>query len=534
MIKVLVIDDEFLVRVGLKTFIAWKEKGFELIGEATNGREALELLRRFPCDIILTDICMPEMDGLELLEQVRKEYPHIQSIILTNHDEFKYVRKALQLGAIDYVLKLTMEPKELEEKLMLLKEEICRKKNEQAQSDDVQLEMKRLQQDAREKRFREIVTKSCSPKEVREVFVEFGYDAPWEVSFATAIKIDGYGKVAGENRFKSEKLLHFSVRNIILELLKSAMPGELIETDKSTFTLLTPDYSSALLTEMRESIGRYLKLSVSFGVSRACTDYTRLHEAYKEAEAALEQTFYAGAGQIIEYDEERYGGSNGGEAFISWTEEDWSRMIEQRDEEALLAALERFRDKLAGSIRMSTDEARERWILLIQQFSKGVRELDGDIYSMEPYRDCYPNQAVRTLETLEDIYEWFRAWVPHYLRYVKERSNHQWRPEIRRVVHMIREQYMTQVKVSDLAKAAGFTEAYLSVLFKKETGETVIDCLIRHRMDKARELLKSPGVKIYEVSEAVGYTDPNYFAKLFKKMEGIYPLEYRKKYLNKE
>jgi two-component system response regulator YesN len=119
--------------------------------------------------------------------------------------------------------------------------------------------------------------------------------------------------------------------------------------------------------------------------------------------------------------------------------------------------------------------------------------------------------------------------------YLKKLSKQQHRPEIQAVLDIIKERYNEPLKVSELAKEVGFTENYLSILFKKETGETIMDCLTRIRMDKARELLKDQQqIKIYEISEMVGYGDPNYFSKQFKKMEGVYPLEFRKLYLGKK
>lgn len=99
MIRVLIADDEMLVRIGLKTIIPWEQNGFELIGEAANGREALDIVKRQPCDIVLTDIRMPEMDGLELIEAIHRLSPRTKCLILSNHDEFEYVQRALRLGA---------------------------------------------------------------------------------------------------------------------------------------------------------------------------------------------------------------------------------------------------------------------------------------------------------------------------------------------------------------------------------------------------------------------------------------------------
>jgi two-component system response regulator YesN len=145
----------------------------------------------------------------------------------------------------------------------------------------------------------------------------------------------------------------------------------------------------------------------------------------------------------------------------------------------------------------------------------------------------YPYHAVRSLERIRDIYFWFHGWIPVYLDQLKKLSHQQYRPEIQVVLNTIKAHFDQPLKVSELARQIGFTENYLSVLFKKETGETIMDYLTRIRMARARQLLKEQTYKIYEISEMVGYGDSNYFSKQFKKMEGVYPLEYRKLYLGK-
>lgn len=124
MTKVLIVDDEVLVRVGIKSSIAWQEYGFELVGEASNGIDALEIIREQNPDILITDIKMPKMDDIELLKELEKAGSPIQSVVLSFYNEFEYVREAMKHGAKDYILKLSMEPKELLEILLKIKENL--------------------------------------------------------------------------------------------------------------------------------------------------------------------------------------------------------------------------------------------------------------------------------------------------------------------------------------------------------------------------------------------------------------------------
>jgi len=540
MFKVLIVDDEILVRVGLKTFVPWEELGFELIGEAASGKEAIDLIRQEGCDILLTDIQMPEMNGLELLELVHVEHPQIKSVILSNHEEFKYVHKAMQLGAVDYILKLTMEPKELEQKLLGLKDKMQQARSQQTREEELRREVQAYSRAAREKRLRDIVVKHCSPGEIRSCLAELGYShgsGKESLPFYVAkLRIGRYEEVLAENKYKSEKLLTYSVSNIMFEIMKKWSTGELIELENGSFALFSNYDPFTMLQEMNESVKRYLQLDLCLGVSAPFLEEQSIHEAYKQAELALAASFYEGVGHVICYSQDHQWTVAAGEGIeaepLNVPHERWVRHIAQRDGRGLQQILDEWSEEIRAKRCWSPEHIKESWIQLVHHFSSLLHEWDGDIYSIPRYKDKYPYHAIRVSETLEAMQEWMSGWIPLVMDAIKDLGQRRWRIEIRTVVQIIRNKFDTALKVSELAKEVGFNEAYLSTLFKKETGETIMDMIIRLRMNKARTLLLEPGIKIYEVSEAIGYTDANYFAKLFKKIEGIHPQEYRKRYLN--
>ncbi|REK75147.1 response regulator [Paenibacillus paeoniae] len=529
MIKVLIIEDEFLVRVGLKTLIAWEEEGFELIAEAANGVEALGILEREECDLLLTDIQMPQMDGLTLLRRVKELYPSIKSIILSNHDDFEMVRTALQLGAMDYVLKLTMEPQELIHKLRAVQAQIEQERSELSQVKRLNFKIEMFQKEIREKRFYDIITKACSKREIAEVLQEFQF--PESESYRNVVlQIDNYQGVLETNTLKSEKLLVQSVANIMMELMRGRGGGELILLESGRFSLLLGSFSEKLLEEIRDSMKRYLKLAISCGVSASFSDIYKVHKAFTEGEYALSFNFYGGDDKIIYVDSLAVSGES--PERISWSDEELSRLLEQRNQDAVQMFINGIGVRMSQYRAVEPSEVKEQWIKIIHTFSQSLSEVGGDIYSIAPYQGKFPFQAIRNAETMDEIVSWLKGWIDVYFQYLNHCVNHQWRPEIKLVAQTIKEQYATNIKLMDLAKAVGYSESYLSVLYKKETGETIMDSITRYRLKKAKELLKDKTLKIYEISEAVGYTDSNYFGKFFRKIEGIYPQEYRKIYFN--
>jgi two-component system response regulator YesN len=533
MIRVLIVDDEILVRIGLKTIIPWEQNGFELVGEAGNGVEALHILKQQQeCHIVLTDIRMPECDGLQLLEEMKTVAPQAKCLILSNHNDFEYVQKALRLGAVDYILKLTMEPEELLEKLNHLKETIELETVKTMEDSQLKYKMSKYGKEARDRSIRELLVKQNSTRsDVEEVMREFNlrpYSAP---IYVVNFQLDHYNEVLEQNKFQSERLLHFTVANILTEIFKKYFEGELIEIENGKYSIIVDHLQESMLLEAQEAVVAFLELTISIGVSAPLQEILDVHKGFVQASEALSYRFYEGEGALVHFD--HIDVEESGVLQEPWSYDEWERLVEKRDEAGLQLKLQEGYEAILNGPKSNPEYMREVWVHLVHILEAFARRLGGDLYSVPLHGAMYPYHAVRSLERIRDIYLWFHGWLPVYLGQLKQFSHQQYRPEIQAVLNTIKEHFDQPLKVSELAKQAGFTENYLSVLFKKETRETIMDYLTRIRMARARELLKDQTYKIYEISEMVGYGDSNYFSKQFKKMEGVYPLEYRKIYLGK-
>lgn len=532
MIRILIVDDEFLVRIGLKTIIPWEQNGFELVGEAANGAEALHILKQQECHIVLTDIRMPMCDGLQLLAEMKTIAPQAKCLILSNHNDFEFVQKALRLGAVDYILKLTMEPEELLEKLNSLKETIALETVKTIEDSQLKYKMSKYGKEARERCFRELLVKQDSTRsDVEEVMREFNLRSYHAPIYVVNIQLDHYNEVLEQNKFQSERLLHFTVVNILTEIFKKYGESEIIEIENGKYAILVDHLQESMLLEAQEAVAAFLEVTISIGISAPLPDIMDAHQGFMQASVALSYRFYEKEGALLYFDR-----IEGGELGVwqgPWTDDEWERLVEMRDEAGILLKLQEGYKAMLNGPKRNPEHMREVWVHLVHVLEAFVRKLGGDLYSVPLHRAIYPYHAVRSLERIQDIFQWFHGWIPVYLDQIKQLSHQQYRPEIQAVINTIKKQFDQPLKVSELAKKAGFTENYLSVLFKKETRETIMDYLTRVRMARARELLKDQTYKIYEISEMVGYGDSTYFSKLFKKMEGVYPLEYRKLFLGK-
>lgn len=533
MTNVLIVDDEILVRLSLKTLIPWQEHGFYIVGEAQNGREALAIMERTPCHIVLTDIRMPEMDGLELISRVRALWPFAKCLILSNHNDFEYVQQALRLGAVDYLLKLAWAPEELLEKCKRMQAEQLQQEQLLEERHRTSFELERLGREAKEKLLRDLLTKHTSRIEVESAAseVEFGF-LPSRYRVAAAA-IDQYEDVLEENRFKSEQLLSYTIANILNEMIRKYGGGEVVEVGNGRFALLSSQMTADLLSQMKAAAESFAKVSLSFGVSREYHAMYDLHAAYTGAHDALLKRFYRGGGAMIWADRPAQPASAHMSRPGSVKEEFWIRLFEARSPEAILPELAAWYGQWKEAEAASPDAARDEWLHLLYMYNKTLEPTGKDIYTVPAYRDQYPFDVIRNGETLSEIYEWFCGWLTQTIGFVKASAGTKYRPEIQAVLDIIHQEYHTPLKVADMARRVGFAENYLSVLFRKETGEKIMDTLTNVRMNKARKLLQDPALKIYEISEMVGYGDSNHFSKYFKKIEGVFPLEYRRMVLGK-
>ncbi|MFK7692982.1 response regulator [Paenibacillus sp. HJGM_3] len=535
-LRLLIVDDEILVRIGLKTIIPMGGDEFEVVGEAVSGKEALAILEETPCDIVLTDIRMPDMDGLELLKHIHERWPQTKTFILSNHSDFAYVQTALRLGAAEYMIKLEIEPQELMRKLRDVRDKLLAEREKRIEVSQLESKVSRYGREVKEKRLRELLLRPSTRRETEEWLGEFDVP-PFQAGLVvTVAEIRTYAGLLERNRFQSERLLQFTVANVLAEILKKYGGGELASLDNGRFAIVQRTFSLTMIEEMDRAVGTFLKLSLRFGVSRPDHTIYGLHAACLEALEALEHLFYGGGeleGRVMRRaDVPDYAAvpATGDQAVH---EEQWDRLIEAQDEAGMQRLLQSWTAAVLAAPSIRPSAVREQWIQLANCFARCLKQEGADIYAVTLHDGRYPYHVIRQAETLEHIRDWFHGWIPVFLEYRRQHGRHKWRSEVQTVVRLVQERLHLPLKVSELAAEIGFTENYLSILFKKETGETLTDFMTRVRMKKARELLKNPETKIYEVSEQVGYADPNHFSRSFKQLEGMYPTEFRKLALGK-
>ncbi|NQX63663.1 response regulator [Paenibacillus qinlingensis] len=537
LIKVLIVDDELPVRERFTQHIPWEEHGFVCIGAAGHGQEALTMMEKELPHLLLVDITMPIMDGLELAELVRKRWPEISIIFLTAHSEFHYARQALLLGAKNYLLKIALS-----------KEQIiaaC-----QAAVEDLKFILK-------EKASKTVTMDRAEESEQKSVYHSWKrreslFDHWWE-SNAHQRK-DIWSEISKE--LSTELKRHVAVLWVGMDVFEELW-------NQSTFDETT--HKQQELAVRIEALATADQQIIAFPLGKTkllCVITSDADASSNNFEAALYQTaqvLLAREGNIKLYI--RNSGSLVGEtdemsAQISEGLEKLSRYFYERQDytsvhsplpdvnfkeisvmeqvELLSKATKAF---YGGGAVMLQEVVQQLTTLPLgtSPYSPAqLIRLSGEIMLKCPWLEqdsslTHFHQMLLFIERWDDFVRWWNRVFDLLTDPELHPEMNVTRWEVQQVCQYIHENYMKEIRLPDLSERVGLNTIYLGQLFKQVTGEYFNDYLHRTRMQKAQQLLRQSGMKVYEVAAEVGVSDYRYFCKLFKKHIGISPSEYKHK-----
>lgn len=532
MLKLLIVDDEMLMRLAIRSLVNWQERGIEIIGEASNGKEAYKLALASEPDLILTDIKMPIMDGLQLIREVSQTLPGCKFAVLSNFDEFRYVREAMQLGAVDYLIKSEVSPVAVDELLKSVKQKIREDKGRTcalAFSTNYSQSLAHI----KEALFKDVISGLLSEEEARAEAKKLGLHIRPERLTVVKLRIDCFHEVRTKYVEQDEKLLRFSIVNILEEVIPGKWKREIVVENSAEYLLIlnliegdmrTVQAELGQLCEgIQETVKDFMNLSLSIGIGPVVSSFRELRTGYKRADSAMRRRFFEGTGRVLfaeddlprlEHErsearlEERAG------AFLS--------VLEEGDEAKATGFLDWFRHHFACR---RTDErvVRETYIRLAETacacLSYRSRALPSSTI-------VSPLEALLLEETLEGMHRVLVAFTSRIFR--AEEGGEAQLTHAERAFQLIQRYYAEDISLQSIASQINVNPSYLSRVFKQEKGENFISCLMRVRIERAKALLESRKYKVYEVADQVGYHNYTYFSKIFKKIVGVSPEEFRR------
>lgn len=515
MLKAIIVDDEIMTRDILRNYIPWQELGIAGLKEAEDGVDALELTSEWEPDIVLTDIKMPRIDGIELATHIKQRYPNCKIIFLSGYSDKEYMKSAIKLKAVNYVEK----PIDLEEITQVLKSailECLQEKKEKDVSNRYLMEELTL----------DLTSSTIDFESIYSKIKELNLDFPENGNYLTIIVRPIFQDIENEGE-------------------KAAYIKQIVEEFNRSFENFTHRYISGLkgddcilahfslnphleIYKITTALGNFIKetnnhfngsckclVSIGQNVSGLCNIFI----SYQCAVITLQKQFFSSYNNIARYSEDNspaytFDDNN----FLLITE---YIKVGKKDEAISLIK------KISNEIRMykntQPDYIKNIFFKIVLIISRAAEDRNISLLRDE----CkFILNSVSTAYTLSEIEENIVELISSVIAEMQGKSENA--DVIAKITHYIHDYFHDEnLSINTLADKLYLTPTYICTLFKKATGKTINQYITEVRIEKAKDYLKGSDIKLYDIAQRVGFTDGKYFSKVFSKLVGIKPKEYR-------
>ena len=526
MIKLVLVDDEIEIRQGIRDMIDWETNGIQVCGEAANGRDGISLVEKMEPEIVLVDISMPVMNGLEFVEYLSRNKPMVKSVIISGYDDFLYAQRALKLGASDYLLK-PCKPEEILQTVLKL---IANIKNESSKRENFNRLKTQLRESLpllKEKFLLRLVKEQYKYLgNIQEKAEFFKLNMELTQVQMVLVRIDNFSSLQEELGNEDMALYKFAVKNIAEEIVSAHFKCEVFDVDDDIAIVINylENYDDAYLVELlktvKNNVSSFLDFTVSMGIGNRYISITGMHSSYNEALQCLEARFFIGEDSIISY----------GDICISEAEQPVFPLEEEKEIINALKTGETGALYNAYDVFFSTisQQNNPKYVL------NSCMALLFSIYHLCIERNININEIMKQNTLFEEL---LRLDTVHQLKSRlfetikmvsgKLDKGRNFNKIVAMAVDFINENYHRDLSLEVIARELHFSAGYIGLLFKQSMGTSFVDYLHKVRIEKACEILKDYRLKTYEVANQVGYIDEKYFCQIFKKITGMTFTQYR-------
>lgn len=525
--KVMIVEDEQVIRRGLQKVIPWEQLGCELAAAVENGAQGCEKAMEIKPQLVISDIRMPKMDGLEMTRILRGMFPKLRVILLTGYKEFEYAQKALEYGVEDYVLK----PVDHEELISVIRkqaEEFQHEEEEEKERERLREQLAQSLPILRDKFLSSLLF--SSPETIYHIYERMDYfNIRIRRFILMAVEIDSF--YALEKQFSEEdiQILLFLIENQIENAAgERALEPVIYRHEKAVYVILpcseeeNMDDIILFAREVEENIRSSCSFTVSVGISAFHEEAMQVRQARKEAEACITRNYYLGPGNVICYGD-------------ICTEDQQENLCPEicpdayyqslRSGQNITGEMEKLCEELKGTgnlvaLKSSALElVSKSFRLMVQEYgeSRKLQELmDG---SME---------QVFTAKNIQGYLSALRETSGNLESFLSEQRISRNRYLVEKAVAYMKANCTREVSLEEVSDTLYVSRWYFSKLFRKETGIKFSDYMIRLRVEEAQRLIReNPGLHNYEIADRLQFGNDRYFSQVFKKVAGMTPSEFR-------
>ena len=533
MYRILLVDDEILVRDAIKENIDWQSMDCELVGDCENGKQAAEFVQEHPVDIVLTDILMPYMDGMELSHFLHDNYPDIVIVVFSGFGEFEYAKKAIQYGVSEYLLK-PVTAMELTGVIQKMKEKVEQTRKEKAKMESLTKTSENYRENAqviRSKTLEALVNCTIDIQKSLDKLEEMGITLSGCGYRVAVFDIDLYSGMYQLDMEKRQEsaLMAFVLFNISDEIVNRENAGIVYQEGNNRVCVLFQEKWSRnfngrikeICHEIQTEIRKVMGTEVSMAIGKWVKTLEELSGSHDVAVQALQYRYLLGGNLLIDMEE------------IHPVQDIDLRKSLDRLKEFLKSGKKEEMEAEFQSIEEQVKQSfaeKSRACMYLQQVIRVVdvagEEVSSDISRIRDERKDLLCQ-VTAQKSFEQACKIVKEYILQVYDALTELNTSSGERQARMALDYIQKNYMDpNLSLNDICSYLNISTSYFSTIFKEMTGETFTEVLIRTRMDKAKELLENTMMKNYEIAERVGFADAHYFGISFKKMTGCTPTEY--------
>lgn len=523
--SVLLVDDEEFVFTVMMKKMNWEEMGFQVVGYARNGVEALEKAEELSPDVVMTDIKMPYLDGLTLSHRLKEQYPNTKIIIFSGFDEFEYAKEAIKVEAEEYILK-PIDSNELRDVFTRVKQSLDKELDEKRNIDKLQEHYNKSLPILQDNFCISLIEGHVTPENFEKY--AFDYQIPFKGPFYTVsvIKVS-YNSKNGEEVDIAPFLLTLSVQKLVSEQFEEDFNARTFSYlgDVVVIAQLCSENQVHDLTDKMDSICKMAKRICNAGVSAGIGDVVSspalLKQSYRSALTAVSYRVFYGNMKAIDISEIDTGCAKpSDEAPIS----DIIKYLRQGNRENMIVSIHDFALYLEN-----VKPSLQTYQLQIMKLSVALYDFIDDYHmnAGEIFGESTPMNSLMEMDSASSIEQYLIDTCTNMQEMVVSGRDIAIKQFVDKAEDYIKENYgSSDVSVETICEYLSVSKAYFSTAFKRQTGKTFINYLTDYRMEQARLLLTTTALKTYEVAEQVGYSDPNYFSYAFKKQFGVSPSKY--------
>ncbi len=532
MYTALIVDDEYYVIDGLKESIPWNSLGISTLLTAANGAQAYNILMETPVDIIITDIKMPVMDGIELIQRLRQKNYKCKVIVISGFDSFDYATRLITYNVIDYLLKpvTVAQMKEAVVKAV----NMC--KDDETEDRKRQMIEKHLAESLPlllDKFYTELL-KGNFEEELAQ-FLNINADCcTYQITLFHIDNINSLPSIYSPDPEHNRQMAVANLYNILSGTAFDTFTFSLVRHINHNIIMVIQHQSENIddnntvskLQALKDSIAQTQEYTVSIGIGKKYSSLRYISESYREAKAVLRHKVFTGNNTILVSDDVDPAES----AQLPYLINERNQLrdcLNSQNIKDLDDILERMKQKLVGTRVNNLQYIRTLGMELVISASLFLYERNEDLINiLEDYSD--PVSYIASLETVDDIFFVIGDIYQKIIHYLDNKVDVKNQRTVQFIKDFVQNNIQNDISLEILSQHLFLTPNYIGLIFKNSTGMYFSDYVLKARMEKAEQLLTNPAYKIYEVADMVGYKNSTYFSKLFKEYTGMKPSDYQK------